>query len=130
MTTSEKERILVKLQELTNIIQGISCYEATLFDQVTPTISTTDIPSLEFIPEEEQPKPRRQRKRYNDGTMTASVIASHLSKELGRRITRESVINVGKKIKAKPTYCASQHDSRYSSNEVNTIMDLYRTFNI
>ena len=129
MTQSEKERILVKLQELTNIIQGISCNAATMFDQVTPTISTTDIPSLDFIPEE-QPKPRRQRTRFNDGTMTASVIASHLSKELGRRITRESVIEVGKKIKAKPTYCASQHVARYSSNEVNTIMDLYRTFNI
>lgn len=129
MTQSEKERILVKLQELTNIIQGISCNAATMFDQVTPTISTTDIPSLDFIPEE-QPKPRRQRTRFNDGTMTASVIASHLSKELGRRITRESVIKVGKQIKAKPTHCASQHVARYSSNEVNNIMDLYRTFNI
>lgn len=126
MTQSEKERLLVKLQELTNIIQGISCKEATLFDQVTPIINDL---SPDFIPEE-QPKPKRQRTRFNDGTMTASVIASHLSKELGRMITSESVINVGKKIKAKPTYCASQHVSRYSSNEVNTIMDLYRTFNI
>lgn len=127
MTQSEKERLLVKLQELTNIIQGISCKEATLFDQETPIINNL---SMEFIPEEEQPKPKRQRKRFNDGTMTASVIARHLSKELGRNITRESVIKVGKQIKAKPTYCASQHVSRYCSNEVNTIMDLYRTFNI
>lgn len=32
MNQSEKEMILVKLQELTTIIQGITCKEATLFD--------------------------------------------------------------------------------------------------
>lgn len=118
--------ILVKLQELTNIIQGIPCKEATLFDH------EEDNPILQPVQEQEttttEEKPRKTRVRLKDGTMTAATIARHLSKELGRTITRESVIRVGKQINAKPTYCESQHNSRYSPGEVSTIMNLFRSF--
>lgn len=118
--------ILVKLQELTTIIQGISCQEATLFDheeQEIPAATET----ISNPPAEE--KPRRTRVRLKDGTMTAATIAHHLSKELGRRITRESVVRVGKQIKAKVTYCERQRVSRYTPESVSTIMNLYRSFN-
>lgn len=121
MNQSEKEMILVKLQEITNLIQGISCQEATLFDQVTPTISTTEIPVSE--------KPRKTRVRLKDGTMTAATIAHALSREFGREITKDSVVRVAKQIKVKPSYCMTQHTSRYSAEAVNTIMNLYRSFN-
>lgn len=113
--------ILAKLQEITNLIQGISCQEATLFDQVTPTISTTEIPVTE--------KPRKARVRAKDGTMTAATIAHALSRELGRTISKDSVVRVAKQVKLKPTYCQSQHTSRYSAEAVTTIMNLYRSFN-
>lgn len=125
MTQSEKERLLVKLQEITNLIQGISCQEATLFDQVIPTISTTDIP-VSVTTEE---KPRKARVRAKDGTMTAATIAHALSREFGREITKDNVVRVAKQIKVKPTYCMTQHTSRYSAEAVNTIMNLYRSFN-
>lgn len=125
MNQSEKEMILVKLQELTNIIQGINCQEATLFDQVTPTISTTEIPVTDTTEE----KPRRTRVRAKDGTMTASTMAHALSRELGRTISKDSIVRVAKQIKVKPTYCERQHTSRYSAEAVNTIMNLYRSFN-
>lgn len=119
--------ILVKLQELTTIIQGITCKEATLFDheeeQEIPAASET----ISNAPAEE--KPRKTRVRLKDGTMTAATIAHHLSKELGRTITRESVVRVGKQIKAKVTYCERQHISRYTQEAVTTIMNLYRSFN-
>lgn len=117
--------ILVKLQELTTIIQGITCQEATLFDHVTPTISTAEIPVTETTGE----KPKRSRVRAKDGTMTASTMAHALSRELGRTISKDSIVRVAKQIKVKPTYCERQHTSRYSADAVQTIMNLYRSFN-
>ena len=125
MTQREKENILVKLQELTSLIQGIQCKEATLFDHVEDNPILRPIQAQETI----EVKPRKTRVRIKDGTMTATSIASHLSKELGRTITRESVNMVGKQIGAKTSYCESQHTSRYSPEAVATIMNLYRSFN-
>ena len=125
MTQREKENILVKLQELTSLIQGIQCKEATLFDHVE------DNPIIRPIQAQEtaEVKPRKTRARIKDGTMTATSIASHLSKELGRTISRESVIRVGKQIGAKVNYYERQHISRYTPEAVATIMSLYRSFN-
>lgn len=128
MTQSEKEKILAKLQELTSLIRGVNVNEATLFDRVEPTISTTAVPVMPETESVPTGRPVAARARINDGTMTATTIASHLSKELGRTITRESVIRVGKHINAKPVYRESQHQSRYSPQEVATIMNLYRSF--
>lgn len=119
--------ILVKLQELTNIIQGIPCKEATLFDHEEENPILQPVREQETITTEE--KPRKTRERLKDGTMTAATIAHHLSKELGRTITRESVVRVGKQIQAKVTYCERQHISRYTPESVTTIMNLYRSFN-
>ena len=125
MNQSEKEMILVKLQELTTIIQGITCKEATLFDQIPNPVQ--EALEQEIIPTEE--KPRKTRVRLKDGTMTAATIAHALSREFGREITKDSVVRVAKQIKVKPTYCMTQHTSRYSAEAVNTIMNLYRSFN-
>ena len=119
--------ILVKLQELTTIIQGITCKEATLFDHEEEQEIPAESETISNAPAEE--KPRKTRVRLKDGTMTAATIAHHLSKELGRTITRESVVRVGKQIKAKVTYCERQHISRYTQEAVTTIMNLYRSFN-
>ena len=107
-------------------VNSITCQEATLFDHVTPTISTTEIPALETPI---QDKPRRTRVRAKDGTMTASTMAHALSRELGRTISKDSIVRVAKQIKVKPTYCERQHTSRYSADAVQTIMNLYRSFN-
>jgi hypothetical protein len=125
MTQREKENILVKLQELTSLIQGIQCKEATLFDYVEDNPILRPIQAQETI----EVKPRKTRARIKDGTMTASSIARHLSKELGRTISRESVIRVGKQINAKSNYYEGQHISRYTPEAVATIMSLYRSFN-
>lgn len=117
--------ILVKLQELTNIIQGITCKEATLFDQILKPVQ--EALEQEIIPTED--KPRRTRVRAKDGTMTASTMAHALSRELGRTISKDSIVRVAKQIKVKPTYCERQHTSRYSADAVQTIMNLYRSFN-
>ena len=130
MHQSEKEMILVKLQELTTIIQGITCKEATLFDHVEDNSilqPVRDVREQETTTTEE--KPRKTRVRAKDGTMTAATIAHALSREFGREITKDSVVRVAKQIKVKPTYCMSQHASRYSADAVNTIMNLYRSFN-
>lgn len=126
MNQSEKQIILVKLQELTNFIQGIPAKEATLFDNVeqqTPAEETgttdNDAPVAE--------KKRRTRVVVKDGTMSAQTIANHLTKELGREIPRESVIQVGRKINAKPIYCERQHNSRYTPEAVSSIMGIFRS---
>lgn len=119
--------ILVKLQELTTIIYGINCQEATLFDHVEDNPILQPVQEQETIQTEE--KPKRTRVRLKDGTMTAATMAHALSKELGRTITKESVIRVAKQIKMKPSYCQRQHTSRYSAEAVTTIMNLYRSFN-
>ena len=132
MHQSEKEMFLVKVQEIETKIQelktwveGLTIKEATLFDHVeeNPIL----VPAESAIPADAAP--RKTRQRTKDGTMTASSIAHKLSKEFGKKITRESVIKVGKQINAKPTYCERQHISRYSPESVNMIMNLYRSFN-
>ena len=127
MNQSEKKTILVKLQELTTIIQGITCKEETLFGQE----EQQEIPAYsETIRNNLTPEAtRRTRERIKDGSMTAEMIAFRLSKELGRTITKEGVVKVGKHIKAKPTYSAKQHVSRYSAESASTIINLYRSFN-
>ena len=119
--------ILVKLQELTNIIQGITCKEETLFDHEEENPILQPVQEQETIQTGE--KPRRTRVRAKDGTMTASTMAHALSRELGRTISKDSIVRVAKQIKVKPTYCERQHASRYSADAVQTIMNLYRSFN-
>lgn len=74
MNQSEKEMILVKLQELTNIIQGITCKEETLFDHEEENPILQPVQEQETIQTGE--KPRRTRVRAKDGTMTASTFSN------------------------------------------------------
>lgn len=118
---------IARLCEMQRLIKEFPCKEATLFDQEDETPTGQPVQEQETIHTDE--KPRKTRVRLKDGTMTAATIAHHLSKELGRTITKESVVRVGKQIKAKVTYCERQHCSRYNPESVTTIMNLYRSFN-
>lgn len=123
MNQSEKELILVKLQEITNIIRRIPTkVEVTLFDNVEAS-AQEDLKDLKEIIG--QPVCR---KRIQDGTMTASMIALKLSKELGREVTKENVISLGKQCGAESSYSARQHVSRYTPESVKKIMNIYRCF--
>lgn len=113
------QEIETKIQELKTWVEGLTLKEATIFDHVE------DNPVL--VPAD--PAPRKTRARITDGSLTASSIASRLSKELKREIRKENVVKLGKQIGAQPVYRKTQHTSRYSAEEVKKIMDLYRTFN-
>lgn len=132
MHQSEKEIFLVKVQEIETKIQelktwvdGLEFKEASLFDNVedNPVLVPTESAESAITADA---APRNIRQRTNDGSMTATSIARKLSKELGRNITRVSVILVGKRINAKATYCERQHISRYSQESVKMIMDIFK----
>lgn len=129
MNRKDKELFLAKVQEietkfreLMTWVEGLEFPQAALFDHVE------DNPIL--VPyESADPAPRKARARITDGSLTASSIASRLSKELQREIRRENVAKLGKQIGAHPVYCKTQHASRYSAEEAKKIMDLFRYIN-
>lgn len=125
MTLAKVQEIEEKVQDLQFRIKDLMSHladlnkiqEATLFDQVEATSS------------EEKPKTQTiTRRRITDGTMTAKMISFRMTKETGRQITPDMVVQVGKQIKANPSYSARQHVSRYSPESVKTIMNLFRSF--
>ena len=135
MNQSKKETFLVKIQEietkfreLMTWMEGLEFPQATLFDHVEDNPILVPAESAESaIPADAAP--RKPRMRKTDGSMTASSIASRLTKELRREIRRENVVKLGKQIEAHPVYCRTQHTSRYSADEVQKIMGLFRTIN-
>lgn len=131
MNQSEKETFLVRVQEIETKLRELKSWVAALDIREVPLFGhVEDNPILQ--PETEEPEtttvaaPRRTRVMTDDGTMNASSIARKLSKELGRTIPREVVIKVGKAMKVKPAYCKRQHISRYSPEDVERIMDVFR----
>lgn len=126
MTLAKVQEIEEKVQDLQFRIKDLMSHlvdlnkiqEATLFDQVEATSSSS----------EEKPKQTITRRRITDGTMTAKMISFRMTKETGRQITPDMVVQVGKQIKANPSYSARQHVSRYSPESVKTIMNLFRSF--
>ena len=135
MNRKDKELFLAKVQEietkfreLMTWVEGLEFPQATLFDHVEDNPILVPTESAESATSAAA-SPRRARARVMDGSLTASSIASRLSKELGREIRRENVVKLGKKIGAHPIYCKSQHASRYSAEEVKKIMDLFRYIN-
>ena len=131
MFLAKVQEIETKFRELMTWVEGLDFSQATLFDHVednpilVPTESAESAESA--IPAD--PAPRKPRARATDGSLTASSIASRLSKELQREIRRENVVKLGKQIGAQPVYCKKQHASRYSAEEVKKIMDLFRYIN-
>lgn len=132
MNRKDKELFLAKIQEietkfreLMTWVEGLEFPQATLFDHVedNPVL----VPAESAVPAD--PAPRKPRARVMDGSLTASSIASRLSKELKREIRKENVVKLGKKIGAHPIYCKTQHASRYSAEEVKKIMELLRFIN-
>ena len=135
MNRKDKELFLAKVQEietkfreLMTWVEGLEFPQATLFDHVEDNPILVPTESAESATSAAA-SPRRARARVMDGSLTASSIASRLSKELGREIRRENVAKLGKQIGAHPVYCKSQHASRYSAEEVKKIMDLFRYIN-
>lgn len=135
MNRKDKELFLAKIQEietkfreLMTRVEGLEFPQATLFDHVEDNPILVPAESAESA-ESADPAPRKARARATDGSLTASSIASRLTKELQREIRRENVAKLGKQIGAHPVYCKSQHASRYSADEVQKIMDLFRFIN-
>lgn len=134
MNQSEKETFLVRVQEIETKLRELKSWVAALDIREVPLFGhVEDNPILQ--PETEQEletttvaAPRRTRERVDDGTMNASSIARKLSKELGRTIPRDVVIKVGKVMKVKPAYYKRQHISRYSPEDVEKIMGIFRNF--
>ena len=134
MNRKDKELFLAKIQEietkfreLMTWVEGLEFPQATLFDHVEDNPVLVPAESAESATP--AASPRRARARMTDGSLTASSIASRLSKELGREIRREDVVKLGKMKGAHPVYCKTQHASRYSAEEVKTIMELFRFIN-
>ena len=130
MNQSEKETFLVRVQEIETKLRELKSWVAALDIREAPLFGyMEDNPILqpETEPETTTVAPmRRTRVMTDDGTMNASSIARKLSKELGRTISRDVVIKVGKAMKVKPTYYKRQHISRYSPEDVERIMDVFR----
>ena len=132
MNQSEKETFLVRVQEIETKLRELKSWVAALDIREVPLFGhVEDNPILQ--PETEQEPetttvaaPMRIRVMTDDGTLNASSIARKLSKELGRTIPRDVVIKVGKAMKVKPAYCKRQHISRYSPEDVERIMDVFR----
>lgn len=126
MNQSEKETFLVRVQEIETKLRELKSWVAALDIREAPLFGyMEDNPILQ--PETTTvAAPRRTRERVDDGTLNASSIARKLSKELGRTISRDVVIKVGKAMKVKPTYYKRQHISRYSPEDVERIMDVFR----
>lgn len=134
MNQSEKETFLVRVQEIETKLRELKSWVAALDIREAPLFGyVEDNPILQPETEEEPETttvaaPRRAREWVDDGTLNASSIARKLSKELGRTISRELVIKVGKSMGAKPVYYKRQHISRYSPADVEKIMGIFRNF--
>lgn len=134
MNQSEKETFLVRVQEIETKLRELKSWVAGLDIREVPLFGhVEDNPILqpETEPEPETmtvAAPRRTRVMTDDGTMNASTIARKLSKELGMTIHRDVVIKVGKSMGAKPTYYKRQHIARYSPEDVEKIMGIFRNF--
>jgi hypothetical protein len=128
MNQSNKETFLVRVQEIETKLRELKSWVAALDIREVPLFGhVEDNPILQ--PETTTvADPMRIRVMTDDGTLNASSIARKLSKELGRTISRELVIKVGKSIGAKPTYNKRQHISRYSPEDVEKIMGIFRNF--
>ena len=135
MNQNEKETFLVRVQEIETKLRELKSWVAALDIREVPHFGyMEDYPILQPETDEEPETktvaaPRRPRVVTKDGTMNASTIARKLSKELGRTVTRKEVFGVGKSVGAKPTYYRRQHISRYSPEDVEKIMGIFRTFN-
>lgn len=132
MNQSEKETFLVRVQEIETKLRELKSWVAALDIREVPLFGhVEDNPILQPETEPETTAvaaPRRTRERVDDGTMNASTIARKLSNELGMTIHRDVVIKVGKSMGAKPTYYKRQHISRYSPEDVERIMGIFRNF--
>jgi hypothetical protein len=128
MNQSNKETFLVRVQEIETKLRELKSWVAALDIREVPLFGhVEDNPILQ--PETTTvAAPMRIRVMTDDGTLNASSIARKLSKGLGRTISRELVIKVGKSIGAKPTYYKRQHISRYSPEDVEKIMGIFRNF--
>lgn len=135
MNQSEKETFLVRVQEIETKLRELKSWVAALDIKETPLFGyMEDNPILQPETDDEPETTTmaapvmRIRVMTNDGTLNASTIARKLSKELGRTISRDVVIKVGKSMGAKPTYYKRQHISRYSPEDVEKIMGIFRNF--
>ena len=144
--TNEKNLIVVKVQqmmdmgqklidlgkEVKSMMSNLPEKEASLFDEI-PGIPV-EIDNVDFFNEIEakQAEPAQAPKKrtvHRDGTMTASAMAHHISKKTGTKVTKEQVVEVGRRCGAKAYYNEVQHASRYTPESVAMISQMFSTFN-
>jgi hypothetical protein len=146
MMTNEKNLIMVKVQqmmdmgqklidlgkEVKSMMNSLPEEEASLFDEIPGIPVEIDNVDLFNEIEAKQPEPAqapRKRTVHKDGSMTASSMAYHISKQTGTKVTKEQVVEIGNKCGAKAVYNEVQHASRYTPESVAMITQMFSTFN-
>ena len=105
--------------------------EASLYDEIPGM--PVEIDNVDIFNEIEAKKAQpaqapRKRTVHKDGSMTASSMAHHISKKTGTKVTKEQVVEVGRRCGAKAYYNEVQHASRYTPESVARISQLFSTF--
>lgn len=143
--TNEKNLIVVKVQqmmdmgqrlidlgkEVKSMMSSLPEKEASLFDEI-PGIPV-EIDNVDLFNEIEAKKAEpaqapKKRTVHKDGSMTASSMAHHISKKTGTKVTKEQVVEVGRRCGAKAYYNEVQHASRYTPESVAMISQMFSTF--
>lgn len=125
---SAKEKIVAMIHEINTKMRELVSYVSSLaFDKVDGTIFDKVDGNAEKPAGSNAGK--RVRTRINDGSMSASMIAARISREIGLDIQKDSVVYVGKIVGARPVYYERQHASRYSPDESEKIMNIFRELN-
>lgn len=121
-----KDKLLARLAEAAAIVREMECLEEqgstcpeSLFDQpeLYDLSSSLEVPGA--------PEDGRRRRRIDDGSMTADTLARVVSKEIGRTVTRASVIEVADRLGYGRFYYFS-NNPRYLAAQAETIKDVVK----
>lgn len=126
------QRLIDLGKEVKSMMSSLPEKEASLFDEI-PGIPV-EIDNVDLFNEIEAKKAQpaqapKKRTIHRDGTMTASAMAHHISKKTGTKVTKEQVVEVGRRCGAKAYYNEVQHASRYTPESVAMISQMFSTFN-
>lgn len=131
------QRLIDLGKEVKSMMSSLPEKEASLFDEI-PGIPV-EIDKVDLfnelgikevaIQKAEPAQAPKKRTVHRDGTMTASAMAHHISKKTGTKVTKEQVVEVGRRCGAKAYYNEVQHASRYTPESVAMISQMFSTFN-
>lgn len=125
---SAKEKIVAMIHEINNKVRELVSYVSSLaFDKVDGTIFDKVDGTAEKTAGSKDGK--RVRTRINDGSMTALMLSKRCSKIGGYDVPVDTIVEIGKHCGAKPVYSQRQHASRYSAEDADRIMKLFKLLN-